>query len=92
MLPGMRTPGSLLVAGAALLGASLLLALYLTEQASSGSVGPQGIGVLSWLSQAGLYVGAGLVVGGAVLRVLRTTPPGRQRGDAPFGQTDYWGG
>lgn len=90
MLRGMRTPRSLWGAGLGLLGFSLLMTLLLTTQQTSAR---SGLVLLGWFTQAALYVGSGFVIGGAVVHVLRSPDPGpRQRDEAPFGQTDYWGG
>jgi hypothetical protein len=60
---------ALLGTGLALLAISLLLSVALTGAAPL-SGGLRTYTAASWLATAALYVGAGLTVGGAVLRAL----------------------
>lgn len=83
----MRSP--LLLIGVGLFAVSLLLTIVLTREASSGVGELQRLGVMSWFSQATLFVGSGLVVVGAALRVLRPLAP--KQGE-PVESVDYWGG
>ena len=65
----MRSPLSLLLTGLGLLVASLLLNMWRVASAEGGPT--RLYDALVWATQATLFVGAGLVVAGAALRVLR---------------------
>jgi hypothetical protein len=76
----------LLLIGLGLLAVSLLFTLLLTEWTTGAPNGAmQRYVVTSWFTQATLYVGAGLTVAGAVLRVLR--PPVVEEPE----EIDHWG-